>query len=56
MNEKICISIQMSLKFAPKGPIDKMSALVQVMARRRIGDKPLPEPMLTHFTDAYVRH
>ena len=26
------------------------------MAWRRIGDKPLPEPMLTRFTDAYMRH
>ena len=31
-------------KFVPKGPIDKKSALVQVMAWRRTGDKPfLPE-------------
>ena len=26
------------------------------MAWRRIGDKPLSEPMLSWFTDAYVRH
>ena len=26
------------------------------MAWRRIGDKPLSEPMLTQFTDAYMRH
>ena len=31
-------------------------ALVQVMARRRTGDKPLPEPTLIQFTDAYMRH
>ena len=36
--------------FVPKGPIDNKSALVQVMACHRIGDKPLPEPMLTQFT------
>ena len=29
----------MSLKFAPKGLIDNESALVEVMARRRTGDK-----------------
>ena len=23
---------------------------------RRAGDKPLSEPMLTHFNEAYVRH
>ena len=44
----------MSLKFVPKGPIDNNPALVQLM--RRIGDKPLAEPMLTRFTDAYKRH
>ena len=37
-------------------PIDNMSALVQVMAWRRIGDKPLPELMMTQFIDAYMRH
>ena len=26
------------------------------MAWRLIGDKPLSEPMLTQFTDAYMRH
>ena len=33
---------------------DNMSALVQIMAWRRPGDKPLFEPMLTQFTDAYT--
>ena len=52
---KFCISIKISLKFVLKGVIDNKSALpVQVMACRRIGDKPLPEPMLTKFTQ-YVR-
>ena len=32
MNEEICISIQISLKFVAKGPISSKSALVQVMA------------------------
>ena len=36
--------------------IDNESALVQVMAWRRAGDKPLPEPMQTQFNDAYMRH
>ena len=56
LNENIGISIQISLKFVPKGPIDNKSAFVQVMARHRTGDNPLPEPMLTQFTDAYMRH
>ena len=36
-------------------PIDNKPALVQVMAWHRTGDKPLPEPMLTQSTDAYMR-
>ena len=48
--------IQILLKFVPKGAIDNESVLVQVMAWRRKGDKPLPEPILTQFTDAYMRH
>ena len=35
---------------------DNKSVLVQVMAWRPKGDKPLPEPMLTQFPDAYMRH
>ena len=56
MNEKICISIQISLKFVPNGLLDSKMVLVQVMAWRRTGDKPLPEPILTQFPDAYMRH
>ena len=48
--------MQISLKIVPRGPIDNKSALVQVMAWRRAGDKPLPLPMLTQFTGAYMRH
>ena len=55
LNENFRISIKISLKFVPKDPIDK-SALVQVMAWRRTGDKLLPEPMMIQFTDAYMRH
>ena len=40
----------------PQGSIDYKSALVQVMAWHRTGEKPLPESMLTKFTDAYIRH
>ena len=53
-NESVWISITISLKFIPKGPIDYKSALVQVMAWHRTGEKPLPESMLTKFTDAYI--
>ena len=41
------------LKFVPKGPINNIPALVQIMVWRRPGDKPLFEPMmvslLTHI-------
>ena len=38
--------INISLKFVPRGPINNIPTLVQVMAWRRPGDKPLSEPML----------
>ena len=53
VNEDVKISIKFSLKFVPKGPINNIPALVQIMAWRRSGDKPLSEPMmvslLTHI-------
>ena len=45
-NENIWISIKISPKFVPKGPINNIPALVQIMAWRRPGDKPLSEPMM----------
>ena len=54
LNEDDKIPIQISLKLAPRSQIDSKPALVPVMAWRRTGDKPLPEPMLTQFTDAYM--
>ena len=56
LNENDRISIQISLKFFPRGQIDNKPALVQVMAWRRTGDNPLPEPMLTQFTNADMQH
>ena len=56
LNENDRIPIQISLKLVLRSPIDNKPALVQVMAWRRTGDKPLPEPMMTQFTDAYMRH
>ena len=40
----------------PKSPIDNKAALDRVMVWRQTGDKPLPEPMLTPFTDTYMQH
>ena len=44
--ENVWISIKISLKFVPKGPINNIPALVQIMAWRRPGDKTLSEPMM----------
>ena len=56
VNENDIDPIQISPKFIPRSPIDNKPPLVQVMAWRRIGDKPLPEPMMTLFTGAYMLH
>ena len=45
VNEDVEIAIQISLEFVP-----------QVMALGRTGDKPLSEPMLYQFTDAFMQH
>ena len=49
LNENILIPIQISLKFVPKGSINNIPALVQIMAWRRPGDKPLSEPMMVNL-------
>ena len=49
LNEKFCISIKISLKIVPKGPINNKTVLVWIMAWRRIGDKPLFETMKGSF-------
>ena len=43
LSKNIRVSIKVSLKFIPKGPIDNMSGLVQIMAWCRTDDKPLSE-------------
>ena len=52
-NENVWISFMISLKFVPNVRINNIPALVQIMAWRRPGDKPLSEPMmvklLTHI-------
>ena len=53
LNENVWIPNKISMKFVPKGPINNIPSLVQIMAWRRPGDKPLSEPMmvssLTHI-------
>ena len=49
-NENVWIPIEISLKFVSKVPIDNIPTLVQIMAWRRPGDKPLSEPMMVSST------
>ena len=53
LSENVWIPTKISLMFVPKGPINNIPALVQIMDWRRPGDKPLSEPMmvslLTHI-------
>ena len=49
LDENVWILIDISLKFGPRGPINNIPTLVQVMARRRPGDKPLSEPMMVRL-------
>ena len=46
VNENVRIVIEISLKVVSKDPINNIPALVQIMAWRRPGDKPLSEPMM----------
>ena len=46
LNGNFWIPVKISLKFVPKGTINIIPALVQIMAWRRPGDKPLSEPMV----------
>ena len=56
MKEKFCVLIQISLMIVPHGPTDNKSVLFQVMAWYQTGDKPILGPMMTQFSDAYMRH
>ena len=44
-DEDIWIWIKISVKFVHKGSFNNMTVLVQIMAWRRTGDKPLSEPV-----------
>ena len=53
LNENVCSLINISLKFVPKGQINNIPTLVQIMAWRWPDNKPLSKPMmfnlLTHI-------
>ena len=53
LNKGIWISIDISLKFVLKGQINNISGLVQIMAWRRPGDKPLSEPILSQWNNSW---
>ena len=46
LNDNVRISIKISPTFVPKGPINNIPALVQIMACRLTGAKPLSETMM----------
>ena len=50
LKENVWIPIKISMKFVLKGQINNIPALVQIMAWRRPGDKPLSEPMMVNLT------
>ena len=50
LNQNAWISIKISLKYFPKGPVNNIPALVQIIAWRPPDDKPLFVTMM--FTDA----
>ena len=50
LTENVKIPIKNSLKFVPKGSINNIPTLVQIMARRQPGDKPLSEPMMVRLS------
>ena len=50
LNENVITSTKISLKFVPKCSINNIPTLVQIMAWRRPGDKPLSEPMMVRLS------
>ena len=54
LNENVWILIKISLKFVPRGPINYIPALVQIMAGHRPGDKPLSGPMMVRLPTIYA--
>ena len=53
LNENLTIAIKNSLKVVPRVRISNITALVQIMAWRRPGDRPLSEPTRTIRTPSF---
>ena len=49
LKENVWILIKIPLKFVPRGPINNIPVLVQIMAWRRPGDKSLSKPMMVYL-------
>ena len=54
LDENVWISLKILLNVVPMVPIDNIPALVQIMAWRRPGNKPLSEPMLVLYRRIYT--
>ena len=54
--ENYCIFIKILLKFVPQGSTNNIPELVQIMAKRQSGNKPLSEPMMAYVADVCVHH
>ena len=50
LKENVWLSIRISLKFVPKGSTNNITALVQIMAWHRPGEKLLAEPMMVRLS------
>ena len=49
LNENVWISVRISLKLVPNGPIYRIPALVDIMTWRGQGNKPLSESIMVRF-------
>ena len=56
MNENIWISPKILLKFVPMVSMSNIPVLIQIMAWRRPGDKPLCESIVFSLLKHYMRH
>ena len=54
LNENVWISLEISLKFVPKVPINNIPQLVLIMAWRRPGNKPLLYPLHNEVVGGYI--
>ena len=55
-SQNVYVSITISLNFVPMISVNNIPVFVHIMAWCRPGDKPLSEPMMVLFTDAFMRH